>query len=30
MVMDGFNLSPLFRSTMGFDRMLRLVDAIPR
>jgi molecular chaperone IbpA len=30
MVMDGFNLSPLFRSTIGFDRMLRLVDAATR
>ena len=28
--MDGFNLSPLFRSTIGFDRMLRLVDAATR
>jgi molecular chaperone IbpA len=30
MVMDGFNLSPLFRSTIGFDRMLRLVDTATR
>jgi molecular chaperone IbpA len=30
MVMDGCNLSPLFRSTIGFDRMLRLVDAATR
>ena len=28
--MDGFNLSPLFRSTIGFDRMLRMVDAATR
>lgn len=28
--MDGSNLSPLFRSTIGFDRMLRLVDAATR
>ena len=28
--MDSFNLSPLFRSTIGFDRMLRLVDAATR
>ena len=28
--MDSFNLSPLFRSTIGFDRMLRMVDAATR
>ena len=28
--MDRFDFSPLFRSTIGFDRMLRLVDAAPR
>jgi molecular chaperone IbpA len=26
-VMDGFDFSPLFRSTIGFDRLTRLVDA---
>ncbi|HEY3919413.1 MAG TPA: Hsp20 family protein [Stellaceae bacterium] len=25
--MDGFDFSPLFRSTIGFDRLTRLVDA---
>lgn len=25
--MDGFDFSPLFRSTIGFDRMTRLLDA---
>jgi molecular chaperone IbpA len=30
MVMDRFDVSPLFRSTIGFDRMLRLVDAASR
>src|SRR5262252_8861583 len=30
MVMDRFDFSPLFRSTIGFDRMLRLVDVAPR
>src|SRR5215469_13734201 len=30
MVMDRFHFSPLFRSTIGFDRMLRLVDAATR
>lgn len=28
--MDGFGLSPLFRSTIGFDRLARLVDAAAR
>ena len=28
--MDGFDFSPLFRSTIGFDRMARLVDAATR
>ena len=28
--MDGFDFSPLFRSTIGFDRMLRLVDTATR
>src|SRR5277367_1113522 len=27
MVMDRFDFSPLFRSTIGFDRLTRLVDA---
>lgn len=27
MVMDSFDLSPLFRSTIGFDRLMRLADA---
>jgi molecular chaperone IbpA len=26
-VMDRFDFSPLFRSTIGFDRLIRLVDA---
>jgi molecular chaperone IbpA len=30
MVMDRFDLSPLFRSTIGFDRLTRLVDAATR
>src|SRR3977135_4707580 len=30
MVMDRFDFSPLFRSTIGFDRLTRLVDAAPR
>jgi molecular chaperone IbpA len=29
-VMDGFDFSPLFRSTIGFDRLARLLDAAPR
>jgi molecular chaperone IbpA len=28
--MDRFDFSPLFRSTIGFDRMLRLVDPATR
>ena len=28
--MDRFDLSPLFRSTIGFDRLTRLVDAATR
>ncbi|MGA8756967.1 MAG: Hsp20 family protein [Stellaceae bacterium] len=28
--MDRFDFSPLFRSTIGFDRLTRLVDAAPR
>lgn len=28
--MDGFNFAPLFRSTIGFDRLLRLADAATR
>lgn len=28
--MDRFDLSPLFRSTIGFDRLTRLVDAAGR
>ena len=28
--MDGFDFSPLFRSTIGFDRLFRLVDATSR
>ena len=28
--MDGFDFSPLFRSTIGFDRLARLLDAAPR
>jgi molecular chaperone IbpA len=27
MVMDRFDFSPLFRSSIAFDRMLRLADA---
>jgi molecular chaperone IbpA len=27
MVMDAFDLSPLFRSTIGFDRLVRLSEA---
>jgi molecular chaperone IbpA len=30
MVMDSFDLSPLFRSTIGFDRLMRLADAATR
>jgi hypothetical protein len=30
MVMDGFDFSPLFRSTIGFDRLVCLLDAAPR
>jgi molecular chaperone IbpA len=30
MVMDRFDFSPLFRSTIGFDRLVRLVDAATR
>jgi molecular chaperone IbpA len=30
MVMDGFDFSPLFRSTIGFDRMFRMLDAATR
>jgi molecular chaperone IbpA len=30
MVMDRFDFSPLFRSTIGFDRLFRLVDAATR
>jgi molecular chaperone IbpA len=30
MVMDGFDLTPLFRSTIGFDRLMRLADAATR
>jgi molecular chaperone IbpA len=29
-VMDRFDFSPLFRSTIGFDRMARLLDATSR
>jgi molecular chaperone IbpA len=29
-VMDRFDFSPLFRSTIGFDRLMRLVDAASR
>jgi molecular chaperone IbpA len=29
-VMDGFDLSPLFRSSIGFDRLMRLADAATR
>jgi molecular chaperone IbpA len=28
--MDGFDFSPLFRSTIGFDRLTRLMDAASR
>ena len=28
--MDGFDFTPLFRSTIGFDRLTRLVDAATR
>ena len=28
--MDRFDFSPLFRSTIGFDRLARLVDAATR
>ena len=28
--MDRFDFSPLFRSTIGFDRLTRLVDAAAR
>jgi molecular chaperone IbpA len=30
MVMDGFDFSPLFRSTIGFDRLARMLDAATR
>jgi molecular chaperone IbpA len=30
MVMDRFDFSPLYRSTIGFDRLTRLVDAATR
>jgi molecular chaperone IbpA len=30
MVMDRFDFSPLFRSTIGFDRLARLVDTATR
>jgi molecular chaperone IbpA len=30
MVMDRFDFSPLFRSTIGFDRLTRMVDAAAR
>src|SRR5579863_5168905 len=30
MVMDSFDLSPLFRSTIGFDRLMNLVDTATR
>jgi molecular chaperone IbpA len=29
-VMDRFDFSPLFRSTIGFDRLTRLIDAASR
>jgi molecular chaperone IbpA len=29
-VMDGFDFSPLFRSTIGFDRLMRLADTATR
>lgn len=28
--MDRFDFSPLFRSTIGFDRLTRMVDAATR
>ena len=30
MVMDSFDFSLLFRSTIGFDRLFRLLDATSR
>src|SRR5579863_5114574 len=30
MVMETFDFSPLFRSTIGFDRLMRLADAATR
>jgi hypothetical protein len=30
MVMDRFDFSPLFRSTIGFDRLTRLIDSATR
>jgi molecular chaperone IbpA len=30
MVMDRFDFSPLYRSTIGFDRLTRLIDAATR
>ena len=30
MVTDGFDFSPLFHSTIGFDRLFRLLDAASR
>src|SRR5271163_1809306 len=30
LVMDRFDFSPLFRSTIGFDRLTRLADAATR
>jgi molecular chaperone IbpA len=30
MVMDRFDFSPLFRSTIGFDRLTRMLDAATR
>src|SRR5581483_3672878 len=30
MVMDNFDLSPLFRSTIGFDRLMQFADAATR
>src|SRR5271163_1307391 len=30
LVMDRFDFSPLFRSTIGFDRLARLVDSATR
>jgi molecular chaperone IbpA len=29
-VMDGFDFSPLFRSTIGFDHLMRLADSATR